>query len=101
MFKKILVTLAAILALGATSAFAGGCNDHQTPQPTSLTQITLMAGSSVYSVGATGNRANFVTAGAYDASLATASQQGNTVKTFTSTDNIHMLSQFFGIKLTR
>jgi len=50
-----------------------------------LPQIVLSATSSVTASGGTSNKFGFVTAGALDASSATASQVGNTVKTSTDT----------------
>jgi hypothetical protein len=49
------------------------------------TEIDLSAISSVAASGGTLNKVGFVTAGALDASSATASQVGNTVKTSTVT----------------
>ena len=78
MLKKIVVTLAALLALGVGSAMA--C-----PALPSITVIDLSAASSVLAGGSTSNKTGYVTAGAYDASFATASQGRNSVSTFTTT----------------
>ena len=88
MLNKIIVTLAAILALGATSAMAGG-NDCPLAHPVPVVVVPInayslaAAGGAVGTFAETGN-AKSVNSGARDTSTASFQGNNNKITTFTS-----------------
>ena len=81
MLNKIIVTLAAILALGATSAMAGG-NDCPPAHPINAYSLAA-AGGAVGTFAETSN-AKSVKSGAWDTSTASFQGNNNKITTFTS-----------------